>query len=695
MGLTDTDRISKLGVSRYYNRELSWLDFACRVLELIEDESVPLLERVKFISIFGNGLDEFFQVRIAALKDQLAANLGVLSADGMTPREQLKAIRRKLVGMLDRLDAAYEKIVNGELRCKGVQLVEWNDLELLEQELASLHFSKEIFPVLTPLAVDPSHPFPYISNLSLNLAVVVRDTEVDSQRIARVKIPPLLPRLVEVADGRFITLEDVIAAHLEMLFPEMEVGEHYVFRVTRNADLTLEEEEADDLLALVELELRRRRFGRAVRLEIVANANPDVVELLVRELELHPDDVYYGSAMMDLGGLWSIYAIDMPELKGIRAPLVTPPGLLPEGLPRPEMFGALREHDFLLHHPYETFSGTVEMFVDQAANDPDVLAIKQTLYRTSGDSAIIESLIRAADSNKQVAVLVELKARFDEQANIGWARKLEQAGVHVVYGLVGLKTHMKAILVVRREADGLKRYCHIGTGNYNAKTARSYEDMGLLSGDQELCSDLSEVFNLLTGFSKKQSYQRLILAPSELRTRITELIREQASLGEAGRVIIKVNGLVDPDIIDELYAASMAGVKIDLLVRGICSLRPQLPGLSENITVRSIVGQYLEHSRVYCFGGGPGAGRTVFIGSADLMPRNLDRRVELLVPLVDPAVEARVVEALSLDLADDVQTWELGSDSVWKRVPNINGFCAQERLGELAIERSKSLVGRQ
>ena len=694
MSSIDRAQIGSFGTARFYNRELSWLSFGERVLDLADDSRLPLLERIKFLAIFGNGLDEFFQVRVAGLKDQLAANLGVLSTDGLTPREQLKAIRKLLVEILERADRIYDQLLRVDLPKVDLHLVSWSQLSDEERQVMSSVFLNDVFPVLTPLAVDPSHPFPYISNLSLNLAVVVRDPDSEGNHIARIKIPPLLPRLIEVKEGEFIPLEDLIASHLPSLFPEMDIGESYVFRVSRNADLTLEEEEADDLLSLVELELRRRRFGRAVRLEITEDASDDVVDLLVRELEIHEDDVYRTASLLDFSGLWTIYDCDRPDLKQMRAPLVTPFALMSEGLPRPDIFAAIKEHDILLHHPYETFTGTVEMFVEEAARDPEVLAIKQTLYRTSGDSAIIGSLIKAAEDNKQVAVLVELKARFDEQANIGWAKKLEQAGVHVVYGLVGLKTHMKAILVVRREPEGLRRYCHIGTGNYNAKTARTYEDIGMLSGDQKLCADLNEVFNYLTGYSKRQSYERLILAPSELRSRIVELIRAQVDLGEQGRILLKVNGLVDPDIIDELYAASMAGVRVDLLVRGVCALKPRVPGLSENITVRSIVGQFLEHSRVFCFGGAGGPKRQLFFGSADLMQRNLDRRVELLVPVVDPVIEARIVEILTLDWSDDVQTWQLEADGHWERLVQKDGKCAQVQLSELAVERSRTLMGR-
>ncbi len=489
-------------------------------------------------------------------------------------------------------------------------------------------------PVLTPLAVDPGHPFPYISNLSLNLAVVVADPVSGDRRFARVKVPPLLPRFVALPDGeRFVALEQVIAAHLDALFPDMEILGHFPFRVTRDADLTLQEGEADDLLAAVEMELRRQRFGEAVRLEVEDGCSDEVRALLTRELDLSDDDVYVVSAPLDLSGLWAVHDLDRPDLTDDTWAPTTQPGLATAGDAPVDIFALLRSHDVLVHHPYDSFSTSVEAFIEQAADDPDVLAIKQTLYRTSGDSPIVKALIRAAESGKQVATLVELKARFDEQANIAWARALEEVGVHVVYGLVGLKTHCKIALVVRQEADGIRRYCHVGTGNYNSKTARLYEDLGLLSADRALGADLSDLFNLLTGYSRRTDYRRIVLAPTSLRDRIVECIRAEAEAGDRGRVVLKLNALADAAVIDALYEASQAGVSIDLIVRGICCLRPGVPGLSENIRVRSIVGRYLEHSRILQFGRTDDGGGTLFIGSADLMPRNLDRRIEAVVPV--------------------------------------------------------------
>jgi polyphosphate kinase len=509
------------------------------------------------------------------------------------------------------------------------------------------------------------------------------------ERVARVKVPPLLPRFVVMPDGeRFVPLEQVIAAHLGTLFPEMRIGEHVAFRVTRNADLAVEEDEADDLLAAVEMELRRRRFGRAVRLEVAADMSGDMRDLLVQELDLTPEDLFETSAPLDLGGLWAVHGLDRPELHSETWAPMTPPRLANAGNEPADLFAALRERDLLVHHPYDSFTTSVEAFVAEAAADPEVLAIKQTLYRTSGDSPVVASLIEAAEAGKQVAAVVELKARFDELNNIAWARALEEAGVHVVYGLVGLKTHSKTALVVRREEDAIRRYCHVGTGNYNPRTARQYEDVGLLTADPDIGADVGDLFNVLTGFSRQSRYRAIVVAPTSLRPRILELVAGEAAAGEAGRIAIKVNGLTDPEVIDALYRASAAGARVELVVRGVCCLRPGVPGLSETISVRSIVGRYLEHSRIFRFGGG-GRPLTVLMGSADLMERNLDRRIEVLVPVLDPELQQRLVQVLDLDLADDTNAWELGPDGRWDRVANLTGTSVQRILQELALERAR------
>ena len=669
---------------RYINRELSWLDFNARVLDLAEDDDVPLLERAKFLAIFSTNLDEFFQVRVAGVKDQLLAGLPTSGIDGISPGRQLQLVRRRAVALTQRHGEAFGHLCPA-LAAAGIELVEWSSLDPDARVDLKLLFDERIFPVLTPLAVDPGHPFPYISNLSLNLAVVVVDPRTGDHRFARVKVPPLLPRFVPLGDGRrFLPLEQLIAAHLPSLFPGMEVTEHVAFRVTRDADLALEEGEADDLLAAVEMELRQRRFGEAVRLEIEQAHSDEVKELLVRELRIAAEDVYPVSGLVDLSGLWALHALDRPDLKDEPWTPATQPGLATANDEPIDLFAVIRDRDVLVHHPYDSFSSSVEAFIAQAAADPDVQAIKQTLYRTSGDSPIIESLIRAADAGKQVAVLVEVKARFDEQNNIAWAKALESVGVHVVYGVIGLKTHSKTALVVRQEADGLRRYCHIGTGNYNPKTARLYEDVGLLTADPDAGADLSDLFNMLTGYSRGASYRRLLLAPTIMRAQLIERIRAEAAHAD-GHIIMKMNALADAPVIDALYSASEAGARIDLIVRGICCLRPGVPGLSENIRVRSIVGRYLEHSRMFAFG----ALDEVIIGSADMMPRNLDRRIEVAIPVRDPALKARLRDALALNLADDTNAWELDGNGCWHRTPTLDGTSAQRQLHEQAQLRAK------
>lgn len=676
----------------YFNREISTLEFNSRVLALAENEDIPLLERVKFLAIFSTNMDEFFQVRVAGLKDQQAAGIGT-APDGLSVSDQLRAIRSGVEALFERRRVAFIDHILPELSMHAIRLCDWQTLDDADRAWVGKVFAERIFPVLTPLAVDPGHPFPYISNLSLNLAVIVRDPSGGERRFARVKVPPLLPGLLAMPDGRrFIALEQVIAAHLDALFPGMEIETHHPFRVTRNADLTLEEEDADDLLEAVEMELRRRRFGRAVRVEVDSSMTEEARSLLARELDLAPEDVYDIGGLLDLTALWLIYNLDRPELKEEPFTPVIPARLAGlDGEPS-DVFTAISQGDILVHHPYESFSESVEEFIAQASRDPDVLAIKQTLYRTSGDSAIVRSLIRAAERGKQVAALVELKARGDEAANIGFARALEQAGVHVVYGLVGLKTHSKIALVVRQEGEGIKRYCHIGTGNYNASTARLYEDIGILSADPDLGADLTDLFNFLTGYSRRVDYRKLLVAPATLRPRMLELIAREADRGEQGRIIWKLNNVVDPAIVDALYEASQAGVQIDLIVRAICCLRPGLPGLSDNIRVRSIVGRWLEHSRIYFFGAGgsgPSDSGEFYVGSADMMDRNLDRRVEAIVPVSTPELRSRLREILDAELADDVRSWELFPNGRWRPVPSVKGVNAQQRFQELAISRSK------
>jgi polyphosphate kinase len=674
--------------TRFLNRELSWLDFNARVLHLSEDPVVPLLERVKFLAIFSTNLDEFFQVRVAGLKDQVAAGLSPTTPDERTPAEQLLDVRDRVESLTRAQQRLFIEEVVPELAEHGIVFADVDELDDDDHKHLDEVFDARIFPVLTPLAVDPGHPFPYISDLSLNLAVEVHDPKSGERRFARVKVPNLLPRFVAMPDGeRFVPLEQVIASHLGALFPGMEVGNHFTFRVTRNADLTLEEEEADDLLAAVEMELRRRRFGRAVRLEIDHQMSSEVRELLQRELDVSDEDVYPTVGPLDLGGLWAVHALDRPELKDPVWVPIADQRLASRDEEEISFFNVLRRGDVLVHHPYTSFATSVEEFIRQASFDPKVLAIKLTLYRTSGDSSIIQSLIRAAENGKQVAALVELKARFDEEKNIVWARELEKAGVHVVYGLVGLKIHTKTTLVVREESDGIRRYCHVGTGNYNPKTARLYEDLGLLTCDPEVGSDLTQLFNLLTGYAREPQFSKLLVAPTYMRNAILDLIANEATHGTDGHIVLKLNSLVDAEVIDALYAASKAGTRVDLVVRGICCLRPGVPGLSENIEVRSIVGRYLEHARIYRFAHGGDDGPAFYIGSADLMPRNLDRRVEALVPVEDPTLQRQLDEIIDVNLADDTLAWTLAPDSTWHHVQGPGEVETHRRFQELALER--------
>jgi polyphosphate kinase len=658
---------------RYLNRELSWVQFDERVLALAEDPELELLERAKFLAIFQTNLDEFFQVRVAGLKEQVAAEVAGRNADAISPADQLAAIDELVTTLSRRHSTIFRRDLVPGLADAGVRFSDWSDLDAADRDHLVDIFEERIFPVLTPLAVDPAHPFPYISDLSMNLAVLVRDPNVGTTRFARVKVPPVLPRFLVMPDGeRFLPLEQVIAAHLDRLFPGLEIVEHHVFRVTRNADFEIEEEEADDLLQAIESELTRRRFGRVVRLEVEPDMTDTALQLLIRELAIEPEDVIELPGPLDLSGLWTLYELDRPDLKQPAFVATTQPRLTPPSGDELDIFATIRQGDVLVQHPYDSFTTSVQAFVEAAAKDPDVLAIKQTLYRTSGPgSPIIRALLDAAEEGKQVVALVELKARFDEEANIEWARALEEAGVHVAYGVVGLKTHTKIALVVRSESGRVRRYAHIGTGNYNDKTARIYEDIGLLTADPDLGADLSDLFNVLTGYSRQSEYRKLVVAPTTFRPRMLELIAREAE-AEDGHIVAKMNSLVDPEIIDALYAASQAGTPIELIVRGICCLRPGVEGLSETILVRSIVGRYLEHSRIYRFGS-EARGCDYLIGSGDWMPRNLSRRVEAITPVEDPVLKDRLEEGLQVALADDMLAWELGQDAVWTRVPTTVG----------------------
>ena len=673
----------------YINRELSWLDYSERVLFEARDARNPLLERVNFLTIFAGMLDEFFQIRMAGLRQQLHAGSAKTSPDGRTAGEQIAAARRKVLQLVAEQWAAWDAI-RKSLSVEGIEIVKYGAVPEHHEALRQ-RFIDEIYPVLTPLAVDPGHPFPYISTLSLSIAVGLRDPETDEKRFARVKVPQILPRLYPIESNRFVLLDQIIEANLDLLFSGMEIVERHMFRVTRNADLALEEDEADDLLMAIEEELRRRRFGEAVRLEVERSMPAATRQILLRGLGLGDDDAYEVRGMLDLTGLRDLVDLDRPDLKNEPWLPVTPPRLTPPDEDEPaDVFAAIRLEDLLVHHPYENFATSVERFIRQAVDDPEVLTIKMTLYRTSGDSPIVRDLIRAAERGKQVVVLVEIKARFDEEANIVWARKLEQAGAHVVYGLVGLKTHSKVALVVRREGTGLRRYVHIGTGNYNPKTARLYTDLGLLSCRPELGADVTDLFNVLTGLSRQRDFRRLLVAPHSLRSRFLELVEREighAAVGHDARIVLKLNAIVDEASIDALYRASQAGVKVDIISRAGCSLLPGIEGISENITVRSIVGEFLEHSRVWRFNNGGMA--DWYIGSADLMDRNLDRRVEAIVPVEDTEAQARLQEFVDLLLADDRRSWQLGRDAVWRRTEEILGapgtIDVHEELKELAL----------
>ncbi|MGO3326506.1 RNA degradosome polyphosphate kinase [Gordonia sp. (in: high G+C Gram-positive bacteria)] len=673
-----------LPTERYLNRELGWLDFNSRVLALAEDQSMPILERAKFLAIFASNLDEFFMVRVAGLKRRDETGLSVRSADGRSPREQLQMIASRSRKIANRHARVFIDSVAPALEAENIRLVEWADLTQDQQARLRQHFHTELFPVLTPLAVDPAHPFPYISGLSLNLAVTVRDRAEGSEHFARIKVPNNVNRFIRVdaltgeneresedgasAPALFLPLEKVIAANLSELFPGMDIVDHHLFRVTRNADFEVDEDRDEDLLQALERELARRRFGSPVRLEVGDDMTEHMLEMLLRELDVDPGDVVQIPGLIDLTALWQVYGLDRPALK--ERPFVpkTHPAFGERETPK-SIFSTLRDGDVLVQHPYDSFSTSVQRFIEQAAADPHVLAIKQTLYRTSGDSPIVNALIDAAAAGKQVVALVELKARFDEQANIKWARKLEQAGVHVVYGLVGLKTHCKTCLVVRREGSTIRRYCHIGTGNYNPKTARLYEDVGLFTAAPEIGADLTDLFNTLTGYSRKQEYRNLLVAPAGIRKGIIERIDGEISAFENGdaraRIQLKANALVDEQVIDALYRASRAGVPVDVVVRGICALKPGIDGLSETIVVRSILGQFLEHSRILHFG----AQDEYWIGSADMMHRNLDRRVEVMVQVRDNRLVADLQDIFDSAMDPRTRCWELRSEGNWEARP--------------------------
>ena len=652
---------------RFLERDLSWLSFNERVLDLAQDPNLPILERARFLAIFAGNLDEFFKVRIAGSKRRIEAGIAVRSVSGMLPRELLTAVLSESYRLQQKHSAIFEREIRPILEENEIKIVRWNQLSEDEKKSLGTLFIEKIFPVLTPLAVDPAHPFPYISGLSLNLAIVINNPKNDSELFARVKVPPTFPRLLNSQGQRFVPLEDVISAHLDLLFPGMEIVQHHAFRVTRNEDVEVEEDDAENLLDALERELTRRKFGAVVRLEVEENIDEHVLELLVEELEASESEVFRLPGLLDLRGLNDIYNLNRDDLKFAKfIPRTNPQLATVETASAPDVFEALKNRDILLHHPYDSFSTSVQRFLEQASTDSKVLAIKQTLYRTSGDSPIVNSLIEAAHNGKQVLAIVEIKARFDEQANISWARKLEQAGVHVVYGMVGLKTHAKLSLVIRQENDKIRRYGHLGTGNYNPKTARGYEDLGLLTADPFITNDIAYLFNLLSGYSINEEYDKLLVAPHSVREGLIKRVKREiqnSKLGKTSGIRIKCNSIVDEKTIDALYEASSYGVKVDLVIRGMCALKPEVPGLSENITVRSILGRFLEHSRIYEFAND---GNTeVWIGSADLMHRNLDRRVEALVQLEDKEHISYLSALLDLYLSNETSHWSLDCDSKW------------------------------
>ena len=674
--------------SRFLNRELSWLDFNQRVIELAGDDSLPLLERIRFAAIASSNLDEFFQVRVAALRDQIAAGVDDTTPDGRTALQQLEAIGERVTAFVDTQETLVRNVLLPELSEQGISILRWEDLDDQTKTKMTEFYETRVHPVLTPLVVDPGHPFPYISNLALSVAATVADPATAERRFVRLKIPNVFPRLIEIEGGRFITSEELIAAHLHRLFLGMVVEEWATFRVTRKSDLVLEEDEADDLLQAVELELRRRRFNRPVRLEVHRSVSKEILRLLIRELEIDPRNVTQHSTFLDLTCLAQLSDLDRPDLKFRPWVPVTAGRISAAEENERSLFEVVDDRALLLHHPYESFASSVEAFIAQAADDPAVQTIKMTLYRAGGDSPILRSLIRAAERGVQVAVLVEIKARFDEENNVLWARRLERAGVHVAYGMVGLKTHSKVVLVVRDDGERLRRYCHIGTGNYNSRTARAYEDIGYITSDDAIGDDVVQLFNHFTGFSRNNDYRALLVAPEGLRPQLIDLIEREMEYGPEGSISMKCNSLADPVLIDALYRASDAGVPVQLLVRGISCIRPGVPGLSENISVRSILGRYLEHSRIYRFEhGGDDGGPLYLIGSPDLMPRNLERRVEVLVPIQHPKHREWLDQVFAFDLSDEVVHWRQGSDGSWTRAGGTGD--AQHDLYRWAADRQR------
>jgi polyphosphate kinase len=676
------------------DRELSWLSFNERVLEMAEDKAIPLFERIRFLTIFASNLDEFYMVRVASLLSKLESNHKSVNSAGFTPGELLEAISVRVRNLTLRHANLFKNEISPELKSHDIEFLRWDDLSDDERSYVSRIFSDRIFPVLTPLAVDPSHPFPYISGLSLNLAVMVKNPKSSEEYFARVKVPPILSRFIPVSPAahttRFLPLEELISIHLQELFPGMLIEDHYTFRITRNQDIELEEEDTDNLLTSIEQELARRRFGPPVRLEIESGVDEKLLDKLCEQLDINPANVLSLPAPLNLRDLSKITELDLPKLNFPPFSSRTVASLREVDAEEPDLFfAAIRQGEILLHHPYESFTSSVVQFLQHAAQDPSVLAIKQTLYRTSGDSPIIEALIEAAESGKQVLAVIELRARFDEQANVRWARKLEAAGVHVVYGLMGLKTHAKLSLVVRDEAQGLRLYCHMGTGNYNPKTARFYEDLGILSADPLITDDLTKLFNQLSGFAPHSTYSRLLVAPRTLRSGLLEKIGNETAMAKAGRpsgIQIKLNSLLDEEFVEALYTASQAGVKVDIVVRGICSLRPGIAGLSENITVRSILGRFLEHSRIYHFVNG--GDDEYWIGSADLMHRNLDRRVESLVRIERSNHKASLQEIFDLSLSEETASWHQDQEA-WQHLSKSPSGEPLQDLQSLYIKRYK------
>lgn len=666
--------------SLFNNRELSWLEFNRRVLAQAADPTVPLLERLRFMAIFADNLDEFFMVRVAGLRDQVAAGLQKRTPDGMTAMEQLEAISRRVRPILDHSTTVLHEGVLPLLARRGVGIVHVADLDERTLHRLESEFAEQIFPVLTPLAVDPGHPFPYISNLATSLAVTVRDHKTGHVKLARIKVPAVLPRFWQVPGSirAWVPLEDLISWQLGALFPGMEVDDAHVFRVTRNADVAVDEDEAEDLLLAIQAQLSRRRFGAVVRLEVAADMPPETMAMLQDELDVGPMHTYHVRGLLGRSDLAQLAELDQPTLRYQPWSPAPHPRLRPAAggtsISPPRMFAEIATGDILLRHPYQSFTSTVERFITAAAQDPDVLAIKQTLYRTSGDSPIVTALTHAAESGKQVVALVELKARFDEEANIGWARLLERAGVHVVYGLVGLKTHAKTSLIVRREAGRIRRYVHIGTGNYHPKTARLYTDVGLLTCQDDIAEDVTQLFNYLTGYARHDDYKALLVAPVALRDRLTQKIAEQAARGPEGLIRLKLNSLADQNLITALYGASQQGVRIELIVRGICGLRPGVKGVSETIRVISVIGRLLEHERILQFGD------EVWIGSADWLPRNLDRRVEAMAPILDPGLRQELMTILDLTWQDNRQAWQLRPDGSWAAPPDLDGQGSQAQF---------------